>query len=76
MAVGVKAAPKIKSYADYDKENYQSQLRALDWNDFYASKNPNDAWQIFETNVRSIIVTMCRLKRVVIKDKGDPWVNN
>ena len=65
-----------RSYADYDKENYQSQLRALNSNDFYACENPNDAWQIFETNLRSIIDNMCPLKRVVIKDKGDPWVNN
>ena len=65
-----------RSYVNYSKNEFQEQIRNLNWDILSHSTDVNEFWGIIEDNIRNTIENMCPLKRMKIKDKGDPWVTS
>ena len=55
---------------------FKNNLSNLDWTLFYATDDPNIAWQIMYANIRAIIDDMCPIKKYNIKQVKDPWISN
>ena len=52
------------SYKNYNKEDFQDNLRALHWNDFFGIENPNECWDIFYNRIISTLEDMCPEKNI------------
>ena len=65
-----------RSYMNYDKETFQRKLRDTNWDNLADIVDVNQYWSKVEVIIRAAIDSMCPLKRMVIKDKGDPWISN
>ena len=74
--------PKVKcnftgrSYRNYNKEIFQQNIREANWENFNASSNVTDKWDLFENIIRGTIDNMCPLKDFRIKQKKEPWISN
>ena len=47
-----------RSYAHYNKEEFQANLIGLDWNNFYNQEDPNLAWGIMKLIIENTIENM------------------
>ena len=65
-----------RSYRNYIKEDFQSNLINSNWNDFYSSVDPNICWNIMENIIRTEIDNMCPIKIFKVSKSRDPWISN
>ena len=65
-----------RSYRDYNKNTFQQAITNLVWNDFYNSSSPDEAWELFETKIRSVLNQMCPIKTIRINKVKENWITN
>ena len=65
-----------RSYRDYNKNTFQQAIQHLVWNDFYNSSSPDEAWELFETKIRSVLNQMCPIKTIRINKVKENWITN
>ena len=65
-----------RSYRDYNKNTFQQAIQNLVWNDFYNSSSPDEAWELFETKIRSVLNQMCPIKTIRINKVKENWITN
>ena len=65
---------KGRSYRNYDREVFQENLEGLNWDEFYNSSTPDQAWNILRTNIQNEIEIMCPIKDIKISKQKDPWI--
>ena len=46
------------------------------WNDFYNSSSLDEAWELFETKIRSVLNQMCPIKTIRINKVKENWITN
>ena len=56
-----------RSYRNYNKEQFITNLNGQDWNNYGNLVDPNDIWQLFCNNIFRSINTMCPLKSYNVK---------
>ena len=67
---------KGRSYKDYVKEVFQEGLIDTDWEQFYASVNPSQCWEIILDKVRTYLNITCPQKTFKVREHREPWVTN
>ena len=65
-----------RSYLSYNRELFQSQLINANWDAFQHISDVNLYWTNLENIIRETIDKMCPLRKMNIKDRGDPWMTN
>ena len=65
---------KGRSYRNYDKELFKSELAKLDWDAFYQSTNPEQAWSFIRDGITSILDQMCPIRSFSIKNYRPDWM--
>ena len=65
-----------RSYRNYDRETFQDNIINVNWDAFYESVDPNQAWSCLLGIIRNEIDLMCPLKNIKIKKHKDPWISN
>ena len=65
-----------RSYLSYNRELFQSQLINANWDAFQHISDVNLYWTNLENKIRETIDKMCPLRKMNIKDRGDPWMTN
>ena len=65
-----------RSYLSYNSELFQSQLINANWDAFQHVSDVNLYWTNLENKRRETIDKMCPLRKMNIKDRGDPWMTN
>ena len=65
-----------RSYKNYNKNTFCENLTKLDWNEYYACNNPNNAWKIMVNHIVYTLDKMCPLKRFKIAQEKEPWISN
>ena len=65
-----------RSYRNYNRENFQKNIRDSNWVNFDESATVTGKWEIFENIIRENIDIMCPLKNFKIKQKKEPWITN
>ena len=63
-----------RSYKNYDKDHFQQLLRDHDWSGLDDIHNPNDYWKCLLDGITIEIEKLCPLKKMVLRDYGDPWL--
>ena len=64
-----------RSYKNYNKDNFQQLLLDHDWSDLQELTDPNEYWRVLLDGITSEIEKLCPLKKMVLKDYGDPWMS-
>ena len=64
-----------RSYRDYNKNTFQQAIQNLVWNDFYNRSSPDEAWELFETKIRSVLNQMCPIKTIRINKVKENWMS-
>ena len=64
-----------RSYKNYNKEEFQDNLRDLPWNDFFTIEDPDICWPIFIDRIISTLDEMCPEKLFKIYSYREPWMN-
>ena len=65
-----------RSYLNYNKELFQSQITNATLNAFQDITDVNLFWTKLEMIIRNTVDKMCPLKEITIKDRGDPWLSH
>ena len=65
-----------RSYRNYDKNLFQTNLVNEDWDTFYNTHNPADCWELFEDRIRNRIEESCPLKNFKVKEVKELWITN
>ena len=60
----------------YNKEDFQANLLATDWNPVLLSDNASDAWELFKDLFMSVIDNIAPVKQMRIKQRTEPWINS
>ena len=63
-----------RSYRDYDKEAFKTGLLGLDWNDFYAMTDPDQAWLHIVDKFTPLLDAMCPIRTFKMKDYRPEWI--
>ena len=64
-----------RSYLNYNKELFQTQIINANWDAFQDTLDVNGYWGNLERIIRDKIDDMCPLKKMNIKERGDPWLS-
>ena len=65
-----------RSYLNYEKNSFQANVRAADWSKLSEIRDINEYWNIIEETIKKVADTMYPLKKIKIKDKGNPWMTH
>ena len=65
-----------RSYKNYNKNTFCENLTRLDWNEYYACNNPNNAWKFMVNHIVYTLDKMCPLKGFKIAQEKEPWISN
>ena len=63
-----------RSYINYDKNDFQDNVKSLSW-PVWEINDVNECWELMEENIRAVADKLYPVKKLKIKDKGDPWVS-
>ena len=69
---------KCRSYATYEKQNFQDDIKAHPkWANFWEvnENDPEKMWDIMEEIIRSTVNSHCPYKNVKIKEDTPQWIN-
>ena len=61
-------------YRNYNKNLFQEQVEAADWNQFDASQNPIEKWDLMKNIIEEVINVMCPIKTFRINQIKQPWI--
>ena len=64
-----------RSYKNYDKEAFQQLMNDHDWSQLEGIADPGEYWEILINGITSEIEKLCPLKKIILKDYGDPWIS-
>ena len=73
-AVTRKTKFRGRSYARYNREEFQANLLQKDWGNYYSQIDPNKAWEIMKLSIEETIEAMCPQRDMSGKVYDDPWV--
>ena len=62
------AAFNGRSYQNYDKRVFETDLRGKDWGDFFQLTDPEIAWDYIFNNIVSTLDTICPIRSFHIKN--------
>ena len=65
-----------RSYKDHDEDLFKEEFLDLDWENFENTNNPEQLWDIYENNIRSVLDPMCPIKHFKIARDRDPWISD
>ena len=65
-----------RSYRNYNKNDFQQNIREANWEEFDNCRTVTNKWEIFENIIRENINKMCPIKNFKIKQKKEPWITN
>ena len=65
-----------RSYRGYDKKVMREKLLESSWEDFYALKDPNEAWNFILGRLQPILDEMCPIRTFYIKNYRPDWVTH
>ena len=65
-----------RSYLNYNKEAFQANVRAADWSKLSDTLDVNEYWTIMEETIKRVADKMYPLRKIRIKEKGDPWMTH
>ena len=65
-----------RSYKNFVKEDFQEALIDLNWDNFYASADPRECWDILEKAIRDKIDAVCPLRSFRVKEIREPWITD
>ena len=65
-----------RTYKNYDKGLFQEQLLDRDWAEMYSKGSAQETWDYMSDQIRHVIDWMCPIKRMKIRDRGEPWLSH
>ena len=65
-----------RSYRNFDGDQLVRNFDECDWNEFDQNTDPDILWQIYDTNIRLVLDTMCPIKNFKIARNRDPWISD
>lgn len=65
-----------RSYTDYNKEVFQTELLGLNWGRLYGTSDVNEAWEIVYNEILLIVERTCPMKEFRIRRDHPPWFNH
>ena len=66
---------KKRSYRNFDQEDFLARIRSTSWWDVYQSVDVNEAVQLFNSKVNSILDEMAPIKTFQTSSKYCPWLS-
>ena len=63
-----------RSYKNYNKQDFQQLLNDHDWSVLDGVENPSEYWNLLLDGITHEIDKLCPLRRMVLRDYGDPWI--
>ena len=64
-----------RSYKNYNSENFQDDLKYLDWTELFKTEDPNEAWKFLFSKITEILEHTCPLKEFVVNEYREKWMN-
>ena len=64
-----------RSYRLYNKNEFISSLKKLDWNNFWASDSPQNCWELFTASINHILDKNCKAKQFNFSQTKKPWLD-
>ena len=72
----VKTRVRIRSYKHFHKDNFNALLLNKNWAEFYNITDPDELWEIMQTNIFDILSVMCPIKiKSIFADKPE-WLTD
>ena len=62
-----------RSYVNYNKECFQQMVINCNWEELTGIQDVDKYWDIVESNITFVLDALCPVKKIKIKDKGEPW---
>lgn len=72
----IKTVFQGRSYLNYCKEDFQRDLKSINWGRFYSTTDVNEAWDIFYKHLLITSNYHAPVKRFSIKRDRPPWYND
>ena len=63
-----------RSYRNYNKEEFQNEVRDSDWNGFEMQNTVSDKWKEMLNIFYNCIDEMCPIKNFSVKQEKEPWI--
>ena len=67
---------KGRCYKNYIKGDLQESLVMVNWDQFYATGNPQHGWDIIVNKIKSYLDRVCLQKQFSVREFREPWVTN
>ena len=64
-----------RSYINYSCQAFQRMLVNTNWTELEGVTDVNIYWEIIELKILKAIDSICPIKKIKVKDKGDPWMS-
>ena len=65
---------KGRSYRNYDVNIFKQEIVEQNWNELFASTEPEKIWDIMLSKITEVADNMCPVKEFKIKKYKDPWI--
>ena len=65
-----------RSYKNFIKEDFQEALIETDWEEFYASGDPNKCWDLMEGAIRINLDRTCPTRKFRVREIRDLWITD
>ena len=63
-----------RSYKNYNPTDFQQLLADHDWSNLDGIEDPTQYWKSLLDGISSEVEKICPLKKMVLRDFGDPWI--
>lgn len=67
---------QCRCFSNYNKDLFQNELRAYDWDGFFDNQSPEEAWQVLSKAILEIANVHCPIRNYTSKKILPPWLNN
>lgn len=65
-----------RSYANFNKEEFQAELMSTNWGRLYGTLDVNDAWEFIYNQILLIADRICPMKEFIIRRDHPQWFNH
>ena len=65
-----------RSYKNFNTNDFKNDIVELDWDGFFASRDPETLWDIMFSNIMVTTDRMCPMKQFKVKKYRDPWISS
>ena len=68
-----KVKKRVRTYKNYDEDNFKILFCEMDWNFFFNCSNVDNLWDMVYNHIQGILEIMCPYKNIYVRKDRVPW---